>query len=97
MLDQLSAADFETLPDHRIEATLGDKSVILEITEVRALSPSVKRASSPFAVTLRENGANKSLPQGNYTYRHPLHGSLELFTVPLGPDGNGMCYEIIFN
>jgi hypothetical protein len=97
MLDKLSAADFETLPDRRIELAFGDRRVTLEVTEVRALAPTKARAITPFTVTLRENGANQSMPQATYAYRHPQHGTLELFTVPLGPDGKGMCYEIIFN
>lgn len=96
MLDRLTAADFESLPDRRIEAEFGEGRVALEIKEVRLLPANPKRGA-PFALTLRENGASRYAPQGTYVYRHPLHGPLELFTVPSGPDGVGMCYEITFN
>lgn len=97
MLDQLTAADFETLPDHRIEAQFGDTTVSLEIIEVRLLGPNPARRLPAFALTLRDNGADYYAPQGIYVYRHPQHGPLELFTVPAGPDGTGMRYEISFN
>ena len=83
MIDRLSAADFETLPEHRLAMVHGDKRIDFEVAGVRAL-PARK-------------GARASLPQGTFRYEHPVHGPLDLFTVPVGPDGQGMCYEIIFN
>ncbi len=97
MLEQLSAADFETLPDRRLAVAFGNADTLLEIKEIRHLRASESRPAPPFALLLRDSGAKISVPQGTYVYRHPIHGPLELFTVPIGPDGNGMCYEIIFN
>jgi hypothetical protein len=34
--------------------------------------------------------------QGTYRLEHPVLGEMELFIVPLGPDGDGMQYEAIF-
>ena len=91
-----SAADFENLPDHRLMLVQGDHRLALDVVEVRRLNAHAY-AGEPFALTLRHTGAKKSLPQGSYRYDHPARGILELFTVPLGPDGKGMSYEITFN
>jgi hypothetical protein len=91
-----SAADFENLPDSRLTLLHGDKQLALNVVKVRRL-PAHAYASEPFVVTLRDNGAHSSLAQGSYRYEHPAHGVLELFTVPIGPDGQGMAYEITFN
>lgn len=97
MLHRLAAADFENLPEGRIRCDRGDEAHWLRVVEIRTLPPGLPRAAPPFAVVLREDGARQSLPQGIYRYGHPVHGALDLFTVPLGPDGAGMRYEIIFN
>ncbi len=97
MLELLTAADFDQLPNRRIEVTHAHGSAWFEIKNVRALPAFGSRASAPFAVTLRDPGAQEALAQGVYTYAHPVHGALALFTVPIGPDESGMCYEVIFN
>ncbi|TLY46916.1 MAG: hypothetical protein E6K53_17005 [Gammaproteobacteria bacterium] len=85
MSSTLTAADFENLPDHRMTLAHGEQRLTLDV------------ANEPFAITLRDTGARQSLRQGNYRYEHPVRGALDLFTVPLGPDGKGMVYEITFN
>ena len=96
MTDKLSAADFESLPHREIVASFGAADVTLEVTEVRVLPPTPFRAA-PFSVTLRHNGTNQYARQGTYTFHHPARGALQLFANPRGPDGKGMCYEVIFN
>ena len=97
MLDQLSAADFETLPEGRLALVHGERRILLEVAAIRPLPARAKRPVPPFALLLRDNGARSSLPQGTFRYEHPVHGALDLFTVPIGPDSKGMCYEVIFN
>ncbi len=36
-------------------------------------------------------------PQAIYRLHHEKLGSMDLFLVPVGPDGQGMQYEAIFN
>ena len=97
MLEKLVSADFENLPDGKLKVSFGDSDILLEIAEVRQLKTSHSRRAAPFSVTLRDPGAARAVPQGIYVYQHPVHGPLSLFTVPIGPDGSGMCYEIILN
>jgi hypothetical protein len=37
------------------------------------------------------------LAQGIRNMEHATLGKLQLFLVPIGPDGSGMCYEAVFN
>jgi hypothetical protein len=97
VLDQLTTSDFDSLPDRRIMLMSGDRRIPLEVKEVRALPERMTRAVAPFTLTLRDPGAKTSFAQGMFRFEHPTRGVLDLFTVPIGPDGVGMCYEIIFN
>jgi hypothetical protein len=96
MLERLIAADFESLPGNMLGVAFDDRTASLEVKEVKLLSAHPSR-DAPFALTLRDAGARTSMPQGTYVYHHPVHGDLPLFTVPVGPDGTGFCYEITFN
>jgi hypothetical protein len=50
----------------------------------------------PFSLFFR--GAHRFvLPQYTYSMEHPALGALEIFLVPVGPDGQGMCYQAVFN
>ena len=70
----------------------------LELEEVRDLGDAPgPEFRKPFALTLRNPARNVYLPQGTYRLEHPQMGSLDLFIVPLGPDANGMRYEITFS
>ena len=95
------------LPAHQIDIAPGLRqayphlavSVELDRTPVGQgnLGAAADRGLVILAVVLRENGARRMLPQGMFRFEHPVHGTLDLFTVPIGPDGVGACYEIIFN
>ena len=78
--------------------------VVIEspVGEVRARIASVDRLGDgtggkriPFSMVLRAP-AEPLLEQGTY----PLainQLAMELFLVPIGPEGDQMCYEIVFN
>jgi hypothetical protein len=36
------------------------------------------------------------LPQATYPVEHDELGRMEIFLVPIGPDGSGMRYEAVF-
>jgi hypothetical protein len=50
----------------------------------------------PFSIIFR-GPSGQSLPQRIYRLEHAQLGTLDLFLVPIGPDGVGMCYEAVFN
>ena len=94
-LDALKPEDFESLIGGVLVLEVSGDPVECEITEVRRLPPHAVRAH-PFSVILR-GPRSRPLAQGTYPLRHPQHGRLDLFVVPVGPDQAGLCYEITFN
>ena len=95
-LDQLRPEDFESLVGHSLPVEIPGGTVACELTQVRRLPSHALRANPPFSFTLR-GPRNQPLGQGTHPLRHPEHGRLELFMVPIGPDGIGLCYEVTFN
>ena len=82
---------------------LGDSldPVALELTEAvplrsRPQDPSGNLRSEPFSLLFR-GPLTPLLPQRIHRLAHPELGTLEIFIVPVGPDGAGQRYEAIFN
>ena len=69
---------------------------LVAVTPAVGASDAARRGlRTPFSLTFRApNGP--PLPQRIYTLDHDAMGALELFLVPIGPDGEGMCYEAVF-
>jgi hypothetical protein len=65
---------------------------VLELGDV--LIPDGRR---PFSLEFTNQRKDAYLPQQIYTLEHITLGVLDLFIVPLGPDGIGMRYEVVFN
>ncbi len=97
MLDRLDAASFASLVGQQVTVAAADAVASWEVVQVKPLAAPSPRPVAPFSVLLRDPGAKASWPQGLYRLTHPEHGDLDLFVVPLGPDGDGMRYEITFN
>lgn len=97
MLDTLSIDDFRDLVGSHLRISQGEQEGALELAGVRPLHNPTPRSVPPFALTLRHPGTQRALAQGMYRLHHPQHGALDLFVVPVGPDGTGMCYEVVFN
>ena len=95
-IDQLRAEDFSSLRDQSLSLCCGDTQITCHIDSVRLLPPHALRSQPPFAVVLR-GPRSPSLPQGMASLRHPAHGVLEVFVVPIGPCGDGVGYELTFN
>lgn len=104
MLDQLTVADFiEHVNDtFRVSVDSGDV-LDLELIDARAIGDSRQPASPgnrSQAFTLIFRGPlDRLLPQQIYPIEHPTRGTLEIFLVPLGPEGDpkGLHYQAIFN
>jgi hypothetical protein len=101
MLAQLTRAHFDPRLNDRFLVRLGsDRAIEVQLIEVRALrevpaqGPAAKRA--PFSLLFRGPG-DCYLPQRIYPVEHGQLGTLSIFLVPLGPDGEGMLFEAVFN
>ncbi len=96
MLEQLCKEDFECLLGQSVKVYCGESSANLEVKEVVAGMAVSSRAKAPFRFVLRSHAGWRA-PQGTFRIEHPKLGHLEVFGVPIGPDGKGLCYEFIFN
>jgi len=70
--------------------------VLTEVSPLNYPNPSNPSGREPFSVVLRGPG-DRPLTQRIYQIEHEGMGSFELFIVPIGPDGEGLCYEAVFN
>jgi hypothetical protein len=96
MLDRLSLEDFLPLVGTEVEVSAfghGARMKLREATAIRSPSP---RATPPFQLVLSAP-ATWRMPQGMFRLAHPKLGDIEMFAVPIGPDGDSFCYEIVFN
>lgn len=66
---------------------------LIEATPGKQNSVGARRV--PFSLLFR-GPQQPVLPQKIYPLEHERLGRLEIFIVPLGPDGEGMRYEAIF-
>lgn len=96
MLDRLSKEDFEPLLGQNVKVVAAGTAAELEVAETTTLKSPSPRATPSFRVILRSRNGWR-VPQGTFRVTHPTLGELELFAVPIGPDGIGLCYEILFN
>jgi hypothetical protein len=92
----LTAESFGDLLGDRFEVTAGGAPTELCLTEVVALGPAPPGARAPFSLVFT-GSADGIRPQGIYALEHETLGRLELFLVPLAPDGTSARYQAIFS
>ncbi|MDE2371977.1 MAG: hypothetical protein KGN16_23615 [Burkholderiales bacterium] len=93
MLERLTVDDFAPHLG-RPFATAGAAVELVSATPLRG-APAAGRA--PFSLLFRGGAGQAAMPQGLHRLEHPSLGPLELFLVPIGPAGDAMQYEAIFN
>ncbi len=104
MLDQLTVSDFVDHVNSTFRFSLDSGDVLdLELIDATAIGESHAPASSgirsqAFSLIFR-GPLDRSLPQQIYPIEHPTRGTLGIFLVPLGPEGDpqGLHYQAIFN
>lgn len=97
MIEQLTLDDFAQLGEREITLRFGDTEQAARVVQTRQTPGGSPGGRVPFAVTLRSGPPDKFWPQGTHTLVHPEYGELALFLVPIGPDEEGMLYEISFS
>jgi hypothetical protein len=95
---QLTLDSFAPLVGETFRVRAGDALTLeARLTEAEslgdALAPGMR---APFSLMLLGPSA-PILPQRIYAVEHTSLGSLELFLVPLQPDGDGARYQVIFS
>jgi len=86
--------DFEGIVGDPVSLETGELSIDARIHEVGRLPSHGERQS--FSVIFRSE-AGPQLQQQIVRVRHENFENLDLFLVPLGPAGDGMDYEAVFN
>ena len=95
MLETLTCADFLPALNQRFE--LRGNSSVSEVVLITAepLSTNGPVPRPPFHLVFRGPQA-PLLDQRIHALSHPALGALEIFLVPIGPNGEGQCYEAVF-
>ncbi len=104
MLEPLTVSDFigHVNVSFRIPLESGE-AIDLELIEARTIgeghrsdSPGIRKQA--FSLIFR-GPLDRLLPQRIYPIQHPTLGTLEIFLVPLGPEGDtrGHHYQAVFN
>ena len=96
MLDRLSLEDFLPLVGTKVAVSAFGHAARMTLREAAAIKSPSPRATAPFHLVLCAPPASR-MPQGMFRFTHPKLGDIEMFAVPIGPDGDGFCYEIVFN
>lgn len=97
MLDKFTLEDFESIRGQSLTLRIGEQTHTGVIIQANTVAGGKPGSREPFSVILRSGSADSYWPQGTYILEHPDHGELELFMVPIGPDDEGMCYELSFS
>lgn len=96
MLEQLRLEDFLPFIGQLIDVAAHGRRAGLELITAELLQSPSPRATPSFHLILR-SAENWQIPQGMFTLSLPGREPMALFAVPIGPDGKGLCYEIIVN
>jgi len=97
MLNEIPLEAFAAIVGQNVRVSGSEHYIDVEVAQAQPLANPSPRAQPPFFVIVRHNGATRAVSQGIYQLDHPTLGAMDLFFVPIGPDGKGMCYEITFN
>lgn len=91
----LSISNFEALLDQEVQLSDEQHEYVATVTEVMKMTRHGDAERDPFSV-LFVVAQEQPLPQQIYTLKHASLGQMEIFLVPIGPKGEGLCYEAVF-
>jgi hypothetical protein len=92
----LALDDFAQHVGQLFDASADAATMSLELISATPLRGHHSNPRSGFSLVFRGAMA-PTLAQCTYRVVHPAHGEMDIFLVPIGPDGAGMRYEAIFN
>ena len=97
MLQDLTNASFEEHLDTPFRVHFGGEAPLeVVLSQVRLHEAHGGPRKQPFSLYFR-GPRQPVLPQQIYRLEHDRMGTMEVFLVPIGPDGQGMGYEAVFN
>ncbi len=97
MLQDLTHSSFEEHLNTPFRIHYGAEAPLEAVLyQVRLHEPHDGPRKQPYSVYFR--GPRQTvLPQAIYRVEHVQMEPIDIFLVPIGPDGQGMCYEAVFN
>ncbi len=99
LLERLTSTDFQPYLHQAFQISLDglETPYALELVEIKDLGMTpTDPGRRPFSLLFCNPDTSHYLLQRIYRLEHAQMGALELFLVPVGPDGSGMRYEAIF-
>lgn len=96
MLEDITYKLFESILGEAIDLKVGGSFFQAKVDRVSLLRENPGQTRQPFSVELLADNTEKH-GQQVFELSHPSLGDVSLFAVPLGPEKEGMRYEIVFN
>lgn len=98
MRADLTEKEFSKHVNTKFRVGLDAEAVDLELVVVKGYSarPGDQEGMERFSIFFT-GPAKPLLPQNIYSLSHDAMGTLDLFLVPIKPDGEGSHYEAVFN
>lgn len=99
MLDELTLDDFAPHVGERFDLVADGARLDAVLAWARAVGPAPPPGSGrrwTFSLAFR-TASEVRLPQRIYGVVHPRLGRIDLFLVPIRPEGPGNLYEAVFN
>lgn len=87
---------FESILGETIDLKVGEICFKAKVDRVELLRKSPDQERQPYSVDLLAD-STENYGQQVFDISHPALGDVSLFAVPLGPDKQGMRYQILFN
>lgn len=94
----LTEAEFSKHLNTPYAVKLGEESIDIELVQVKSYlkNPGDHEGMERFSLFFRGPG-KPFLPQHTYSLSHETMGDIDIFLVPIAPDGDGFQYEAVFN
>ena len=97
MLDKLTYTYFTSLLNETFLIDYqGDDPLEVKLIEVNQIGSVAEEQRQSFSLIFRSNEQDRYLIQSIYRFENEKTEPLDLFIVPLGPDKDGMLYEVLF-
>ena len=96
MQNDITHQVFESIIGEAVEFKAGAVCFQARVESVNLLQQNPGQERQPFSVELLADSVDDH-GQQIYVLSHPLLGQASLFAVPVGPDKEGMRYQIVFN
>ena len=94
-MHDLTVDDFVARLNTTFTVSRGPVQWLFSLVEATSRGSGRAGARAPFAL-LFHGPAAPILPQAMYRFEHPALPPLDIFIVPVGPEGDAMRYEAIF-